>query len=371
MPIKLSRSSILHQRGACREGGKMKRIGLLLLIMVLWLGGAAQAARKYELILLDAPGDYAQTYANAINNRGEIVGFSQDIHGYLRATYWDPAKNFAPMDIGTLPGCDMSEARGINDSGDVVGVAYLKSGGGKRPFSWSKTQGIAPLQSLPGSTYDEIYSIANNGKASGVSAGAASIFERDQPAVNISAGFTFTTRGSTVSSMVVGLENSPRTNGVWKAVVGNGNFEEIFALTPGTTSSTPMAISNDGVVVGNYDVGFYTYEAFIWDGDLHHIGTLGGTFGCALAINGKKQVVGSSYTASGLTSAFFYEFETMTISDLNNLEVIGKPHGYRFKEAHGINHRGEIVGWGEPSLAFLLRPQVLDVINFIMLLLLD
>jgi hypothetical protein len=358
----------------------MKRIGLLLLLMMLWLAGASQAAsKKYELILLDVPGDYTTTYAAAINNNHEIVGFCNDIHWKAHAVYWDPATAYTPIVIDTLAGYDTAEAKGINDSGDVVGVAYNSTRTSVRPFIWNKNQGLAALQVLPGSTYDEVYSIAGNGKAYGYSQtlGVACCYERGQPAVNISAGYTYKAIGCSDGGAVVGHENSARTNHVYKAVMGHETFTEIITLTPGTTSSSPTAVGTGGEVVGIFYPEFSSnYQGFLYcfgSGGWHLVplGTLGGTLSGAMGVNDRSQAVGWSYTTSGLTSAFLFEYETLTLSDLNNLEVAGKPYGYRFEEAHGINHRGEIVGWGQPALAFLIRPRVLDVVEFIMLLLLD
>ena len=352
----------------------MKRLGLLLLV-VLWLGGAAHAAQKYELILLDSLDDYARTYATAINNNGEVVGACKDLQGNSRATYWNPNNNYAPVDIGTLGGADTSLALGINDSGDVVGVAYFRAGGPKQAFIWNaRTRNIVALQGLPDSTSNYVYSIGDNGQASGYSdlpAGRrACIFELSQPGADISAGYTSEVVGFSDSGWVAGNETSFRTNNVPKAVVGEGNFLEITSLTPGTLFSLAHAINKNGIVVGSYDAGGFDAHAFLWDGSLHDLGTLGGTLSNALAINNSRQVVGWSYTTSGLTSAFLHQPEK-GMSDLNNLDVVGKPYGYWFLEGQGINNRGEIVGMGNPALAFLLRPRVMDIGAFIMLLLSD
>jgi probable HAF family extracellular repeat protein len=352
----------------------MKRLGLVLL-MALWLGGAAHAAQKYELILLDSLDNYARTYATAINNNGEVVGACMDLQGHSRATYWDPHNNYAPVDIGTLGGADTSRALGINDSGDVVGVAYFASGGPKQAFIWNAmTRNIVALQGPPGSMSDQVYSIGDNGQASGHSdlpAGwRACIFELGKPGADISAGYTSEVVGFSDSGWVAGNENSFRTNNVPKAVLGQGTFQEITSLTPGNIYSSARAINKNGVVVGSYDSGGFNDHAFLWDGSLRDLGTLGGTLSNALAINNSRQVVGWSYTTSGLTSAFLHQ-PGKGMFDLNNLEVAGKPYGYRFLEGHGINNRGEIVGGGNPALAFLLRPQVMDIGSLIMLLLFD
>jgi probable HAF family extracellular repeat protein len=69
----------------------------------------------------------------SINNRGEIAGFSDlpgDVSGGVlsanfHAFIW--TKETGMRDLGTLPGDNISEATGINDRGQVVGVSYPSS----------------------------------------------------------------------------------------------------------------------------------------------------------------------------------------------------------------------------------------------------
>jgi len=68
-----------------------------------------------------------------INNRGEAAGFSDlpgDVSGGVltpnfHAVIW--TKDHAIHDLGTLPGDSLSEATGLNDRGQVVGVSYPSS----------------------------------------------------------------------------------------------------------------------------------------------------------------------------------------------------------------------------------------------------
>lgn len=68
-----------------------------------------------------------------MNNNGEIAGFSDlsgDVSGGMlnanfHAVLW--TKDHQIHDLGTLPGDNMSEATGINDKGQIVGVSYPSS----------------------------------------------------------------------------------------------------------------------------------------------------------------------------------------------------------------------------------------------------
>ena len=76
----------------------------------------------------------------AINNRGQIVGFS-DLKGdqdgqdpNFHAFLWTKERGI--QDLGTLPGDAISEALGINEQGQVVGVSYGAGFTNPRAFIW-------------------------------------------------------------------------------------------------------------------------------------------------------------------------------------------------------------------------------------------
>ena len=67
----------------------------------------------------------AKKHASAINSSDQVVGYIQpniqqgDFTSH--ATLWDDG---IVTDLGTLPGFDSTDATGINDSGEVVGIAF-------------------------------------------------------------------------------------------------------------------------------------------------------------------------------------------------------------------------------------------------------
>jgi probable HAF family extracellular repeat protein len=99
----------------------------------------------------------------AINNRGDIVGFSDlpgdaDGNPNFHAVLW--SKNGGPdcggrcADLGTLPGDALSEATGINNLGQVVGTSFgAGSPFGSRAFLWENGR-LVDLNTLvvPGTT---------------------------------------------------------------------------------------------------------------------------------------------------------------------------------------------------------------------------
>jgi probable HAF family extracellular repeat protein len=69
--------------------------------------------------------------ATALNNRGQVVGYSTDLRldsGTFRPFLWDP--DFGLIALGSLGGTD-GEALDINDRGQIVGYSYNAS----KPFN--------------------------------------------------------------------------------------------------------------------------------------------------------------------------------------------------------------------------------------------
>jgi probable HAF family extracellular repeat protein len=77
--------------------------------------------------------DGGHTYANAINKRGQVVGYSHTSGGQLRAFQW---QNGVMTDLGTLGGT-ISLARLINNRGQVVGGSNTASGE-PRAVMWTR-----------------------------------------------------------------------------------------------------------------------------------------------------------------------------------------------------------------------------------------
>jgi probable HAF family extracellular repeat protein len=85
------------------------------------------------------------------------------------------------------------------------------------------------------------------------------------------------------------------------------------------------------------------------------LGTLGGNFSAAEAINASGRVVGFSYTADGTQHAFWYDGTAMR--DLNAL--IPTNSGWVLTDAQSINDAGQVAGIGTfngQTCAFLLTP---------------
>jgi probable HAF family extracellular repeat protein len=101
---------------------------------VLWQDGQA--------IDLGNIGGHGWNTPTFINNQGQVVGFANQsgdlINGQLalkfHAFLWTRERGM--RDLGTLPGDAISEALGINESGQVVGVSYGAGFSHPRAFLW-------------------------------------------------------------------------------------------------------------------------------------------------------------------------------------------------------------------------------------------
>ena len=123
-----------------------------------------------------------------------------------------------------------------------------------------------------------------------------------------------------------------------------GNLGGSGAFGPGNIA---LELNNQGQVVGTSDLkGDTNFHAFLWtrEAGMKDLGTLPADVDSAgLGINDRGEVVGVSFDGSGNPRAFLRRNgEKMT--DLNTLVPSDSPLYLLF--AHGINSRGEIIGFG-------------------------
>jgi len=87
----------------------------------------------------------SESAANDINENNQIIGF-RDAGGARHGFYWDNGKF---VDLGFLiGGANRSNARGINDHGEVVGSSGHPSNGSLRATYWREEFGLLDLNTL-------------------------------------------------------------------------------------------------------------------------------------------------------------------------------------------------------------------------------
>ena len=248
-------------------------------------------------------GAASQSNAEAINNSGEVVGFS-----YLpgeegaRAFIWTSKGGM--HGLGTLGGKG-SFAYGINDSGQVVGDSFLADGITLHPFLWTATEGMQDLGNLGGR---ESYAqgISQSGEVVGYSYLADNITYH---------AFRWTRAG--------GLEDL-------------GSFDG--------TDSVALAINTSGEIAG---LGFappntYQQVAALWtaSGRMQAMGT--GPNSIALGLNESNQVVG--YFGQYIPAAAMLWTPKSRAQNLNTL-IPPNPR-WLLTAAFGINTSGQIAAYG-------------------------
>jgi probable HAF family extracellular repeat protein len=300
-----------------------------------------------------------QTYANAINDAGRVVGSSRTLNGETHAFMTGPngigmarvgasmesAYNYLDTAVGInstgqvvgnyastsdpegfltfthsfITGPDGAgakhlgfEATGINDSGIVVGWNNIQvpfSTGRNAVITESGGEGAKEVNGLLGTNddYDQFNAINNNGRIAG--------------------------------------------NSLVSAFVSDGTKEGTTNLGPlaGNNTSAALAINDKGEIAGWAYSGnpASTYHPFIINADhtkFTDLGTLGGSNGQAIGINEAGQVVGSADTADGQRHAFVTDAHGAGMTDLNSLVHLAK--GTILTDATGINNHGQVIAVG-------------------------
>jgi probable HAF family extracellular repeat protein len=126
-------------------------------------------------------GDSASS-ATAINDRGQVVGISgacaNAVGGFTarHAVLWE---NGEPVDIGNFGGVAWNTPMAINNNGVVVGFANSAEAVGDafdyRAFIWTRHDGFRALRAAPGDTRSQALGVNDAGQVVGLSRGPAGL----------------------------------------------------------------------------------------------------------------------------------------------------------------------------------------------------
>jgi len=324
----------------------MRRLMLLgvAAVVALILGASAAAPAKlvqgrWAITDLGGVPDLAFSEAVAINERGQVIGNSYPCRtsfdcASARAFFWQKGRLTR---LGTLGG-KWTEARDLNDSGQVVGYGTT-TGGSDHAFLW-RNGVLTDIGTLPGRRESMATDVNERGQVVGVSYNV----DRDC--------------GSVYEAVC------DEHAFLWQ----NGKLTDLGTL--GGKSSEAVAINDRGQVIGwsktSIKVEFDSGEvcsgpdttwcvtprhAFLWqNGKMADLGTLPSyTIGSwASAVNGSAQIVGVSFWASGGNGedARPFLWRNGKMVDLGTLQAHpGSPGGNDpFTTVHSINARGQIIG---------------------------
>ena len=271
------------------------------------IGFATQAAAQIRRVDLGTLGG-SISLAAAINASGQIVGESETAQGVTHAFSWTSADGM--IDLGVLPGFTSSSATAVNGRGMVVGY----SAGPESPnsprdwchaFSWTATEGMIDLGTLPGFGCIVARAVNNDGLVAG-----EKVDSENNPQA-----FSWTKQGGIVALPALG----------------------------GLGISVATAVNARGDVVGYCSAAGGVTDACLWpaDGRVVNLGHLGGGSALAYAVSDSGQVVGVSYNAAPALHAFSWT-ENDGMIDLGTF-------GGEISGAYAVNAHGQVVGHAQAS----------------------
>jgi probable HAF family extracellular repeat protein len=310
------------------------------------------------------------TIAYDINNRGEIVGWTQGSRSDLRrALLWVPqtpttppttpgdvgpvpgTPQALPTDLGTLGG-NYSTPTGINDNGVIVGSSTT-SGKEQHGFAWMPANGMVDLgtfgnRSAPGARLrtSVATAVSNTGEVVGASYVATGAPDSYQAFLwTSSAGMQI------LGTPTVGLLSDATAINDVGQVLGNNGGSEVWTATGGWVDIgtlgggvRPVANNNLGQVVGTSSLGIALFpeHAFVWtsSGGMVDLGTLGGPSSAAAAVNQSGHVVGWAQTAGAASANNWRAFLWTTAGGMVNLGSLGGSYSV----ARDVNELDMVVG---------------------------
>jgi probable HAF family extracellular repeat protein len=317
---------------------------------VLWYGGQVTDLGTLGGPNSAAGGPNSSLEAAVISETSQADPNGEDFCGFgthlqCLAAVWRP-DNHNPLSgvltaLAQLPDGNNTQAYGINNQGQVVGLAEngitdstCITPSQVRRFEaviWDRSGNIRQLQPLPGDTVGFGFGINDSGQAVGGSGKCSDTIFPPFPEI-------------TAPHAVLWEED--------------GSPTDLGGL--GGASHIASSINNRGDVDGSSQLADGSVHAFLWTRQtgMKDLGTLPDDFlsvaPCCDTVNDRRQVVGFSIGPNG-PRAFFWQNGAMT--DLNDI-ASGSTLYLLFAQA--INSRGEIVGIGATTTgelhAFLATP---------------
>jgi probable HAF family extracellular repeat protein len=294
------------------ENGLLDSTGLPVGRPVLW-------TKDGKIVDLGTVPGGREGLSTAVNNRGEVVGFSDNDVAYAFSMVGFPTQTRAFLwqsgtvrDLGTLGGPD-ALASNLNERGQVAGQSYTNSTPNvttgvptQDPFLWENGK-MTDLGTL-GGTQGVTYWLNNRGDVVG-------------------------------ASNLIGDMTSDAF--LWTKSEGMQDLGNL-----GGTSAASVWVNDARQVVGTSLIpNDQAWHAFLWkDGVMTDLGTLGSDPSSeAQSINAQGQVVGVSFDGPNDLHGFLWE-KTGPVADLNTLVPPGS--SVTIINAFQINDRGEIAAKG-------------------------
>jgi probable HAF family extracellular repeat protein len=300
-----------------------------------------------------------ESVATAINNVGQVVGYSQTSpSSFSHAFVWEDGV-ISPLDDENAIS---SQALDINDAGQVVGeISFTRLESSAVLWDDGERVDLGTLGQTP------VQAVANGINNAGQITGNSTTEDFFSPFhaflwqngnledLGTLGGRSSSGEAINQAGQIVGFaldENNNPHAALWE----NGTIIDLGTL--GGSRSGANDINNKGQIVGGSELADETTnQAFVWqNGTMSGLAGLGGDRSFANAINETGQIVGFAETADGEWRAVLWQQNT--IIDLNTLLPADSP--WTLTVANDINDAGAIVGVGlldGLERAFLLTPE--------------
>lgn len=315
----------------------------------------ASVAPMYQVAEVATLGG-TESYATAISDSGWVVGGSRiardPVTGLTYTRAFRTREGQPLQNIGSLPGLLYSSATGVNDNGDVVGVAANAAnfyGSTAQPFIF-RNGAWTDLDPMNRGIHAQAAGINNAGWVVGTNSflgtGSVESFKWQTGApinlpdfvgdiCRISYGMAINDLGT-----AAGYSSRVGACGDSRAVIYPAAGGIVDLGTLGGDNSTAQAINHFGDVVGFAELPTGQNRAALWSaGRVTNLGSLGGA-SFALGINDDSTVVG--YFLDNRNQQRACVWFNGNAFDLNTL--MGNGTGWRLLIATGINNAGQIVG---------------------------
>jgi probable HAF family extracellular repeat protein len=285
------------------------------------------------------------TLAHAVNNHGEIVGYSHTASGQIRAFHWAAG---VITDAGALNPSFPSALYAINDQGIGLGT-----GNGTEVALWDDGD-WAPIgregTPIDLNKFAHVAGTRWNGNGSVGYIYRNGTFQDIPPLADYGPGFLSDARALNDKDMVVGAAGLDW--GVFHAYSWKDGVMTDLGTFGGPTSMA-TDVNNRGVVVGMASDGF-VHRSFVHDGTMRPV--------CGITVESEAQAINDRGAIVGNIGLQGYLCDEGVLTILNDIPAV-QAAGWRQLFPQDINERGWIVGWGfkvggSPNgEAFVLMPK--------------
>jgi probable HAF family extracellular repeat protein len=302
-------------------------------------GAAAPADRdshrSYRIVDLGTLGG-PYSGAMAMNDRGDVVGYSATPTRMSHAFRW---RNGVMTDLGALdPAVTYSVAVDVNNRGDVVGVSWVNGGTAGHAFRWR--DGVMTDLGTLGGANSDARAINDRGQVVGASQtpdGSFHGFLWDEGRMIDLGGLDargINDRGEVVGTMLVGT-TAHGYRWYRGTVTDLGTLEGDY--------SEAHAINSLGWIAGDGTTAAGTRRAVVWTRKgIHDLGSLGGDYSTTRAISDRGWIVGQAIRGDDVLTNFLWVNGTMV--DLVTRGIVPGGMGTGAGDVTDVNNRGQLAG---------------------------